>query len=144
MKRMLFFVLLTAVLSVSSRAQSKDEKSVAQAVETLRKAMVDGNEAALKSISDDALTYGHSHGQVQDKEAFVRNIVNGNSDFVTITLTDQTIHVSGDVAIVRHTLHADTNDKGVGPKKIVLLILTVWKKNHGQWKLLARQAVSPH
>lgn len=141
---MLFFVLLTAVLSVSSRAQSKDEKSVAQAVETLRKAMVDGNEAALKSISDDALTYGHSHGQVQDKEAFVRNIVNGNSDFVTITLTDQTIHVSGDVAIVRHTLHADTNDKGVGPKKIVLLILTVWKKNHGQWKLLARQAVSPH
>jgi ketosteroid isomerase-like protein len=141
---MLFFVLLTAVLSVSSRAQSKDEKSVAQAVETLRKAMVDGDEAALKGISDDALTYGHSHGQVQDKEAFVRTIVNGNSDFVTITLTDQTIHVSGDVAIVRHTLHADTNDKGVGPKKIVLLILTVWKKKHGEWKLLARQAVSPH
>lgn len=121
-------------------AQSKDETAVAAAVETLRKAMVDGDRTALDKIATAELTYGHSSGKLEDKVAFVEAIASGKSDFVTIDLTEQTITVSGDVAIVRHKLAGTTNDGGK-PGTVNLAILTVWKKQGKEWKLLARQAV---
>jgi ketosteroid isomerase-like protein len=76
---------------------------------------------------------------MEDKAAFVKNIASGNSDFVTIKLTDQTIQVDNDVALVRHKLVAQTNNAGT-PGTANLGVLLVWKKQQGKWKLLARQA----
>lgn len=136
----LFFLLLFTVTSFVSFAQSKQEKQVAAAVEHLRKAMVDGNRAELESSVSNKLSYGHSGGHVEGKTEFVEKIVTGKSDFVTIDLTEQTISVSGKVAVVRHILTAKTNDNGK-PGEVQLKILTVWQKKKGSWKLLARQAV---
>ncbi|MFN5762525.1 MAG: nuclear transport factor 2 family protein, partial [Sphingobacteriales bacterium] len=107
-------------------------------------AMIDADENMLKSLTSDKLVYGHSLGAVEDKTAFVQNIVNGNSDFVTIDITDQTLTISGNAAIVRHKLYAKTNDKGK-PGEVRLVIMQVWQrtKKDGEWKLLARQAVRP-
>lgn len=121
-------------------AQSKEEKAVAAAVETLRKAMIDGDQKALEAIAADQLSYGHSSGNVEDKKTFVSTLTSGKSDFVTINLTDQTITVSGETAIVRHKLDATTNDNGK-PGTVSLSILTVWQKQKGKWVMLARQAV---
>ena len=121
-------------------AQSKEEAAVTAAVENLKKAMIDGDKAGLQNITADQLSYGHSSGKVEDKATFVDNIVSGKSDFVTIDLTNQTIAIAGDAAIVRHTLAATTNDGG-NPGNVKLNILLVWQKQKGQWKLLARQAV---
>lgn len=121
-------------------AQSRDEGAVAQAVETLRKAMVDGDRASLEKIADSRLSYGHSSGKLEDKAAFVEQIASGKSDFVKIDLSGQTITVVGNAATVRHTLDADTNDGGK-PGTVRLKILLVWVKEAGAWKLLARQAV---
>jgi hypothetical protein len=120
-------------------AQTKDEKAVADAVEVLRKAMVDGDRKSLENIAAPELSYGHSSGLVEDKAAFVENIASGKSDFVTITLSDQTIKVTGNTAVVRHKFTADTNNGGT-PGKITLAMLLVWQKQKGEWKLLARQA----
>jgi len=140
-QRILFILFFAGIFSVTVSAQSKQEKAVAAAVETLRKAMVDGDRAALDNIAMAGLSYGHSGGKVEDKAAFVENIANGNSDFVTIDLTDQTIQVSGKTAIVRHKLTATTNDKGKSPGTVNLAIMTVWQKDKKEWKMLARQAV---
>lgn len=129
--------LLTGTISF---AQTKVEKDVAAAVEQLRKAMVDGDGAALTKLTSPLLSYGHSSGHLEDQKEFVGKIVSGASDFVTIDLTEQTIAVSGDAAIVRHNLGASTNDGGK-PGTVKLHILTIWQKNHGKWLLLARQAV---
>ncbi|HEX6426841.1 MAG TPA: nuclear transport factor 2 family protein [Niastella sp.] len=123
-----------------AQAQSKDEAAVTAAVESLRKAMIDGDKAGLQNITADQLSYGHSSGRVEDKASFVDNIATGKSDFVTIDLTNQTISVAGDAAIVRHVLAATTNDGG-NPGSVKLNILLVWQKQKGNWKLLARQAV---
>lgn len=130
--------LLSAVLGVN--AQNKDEKDVADAVEKLKKAMIDGNKEELESIVIDKLSYGHSGGQVQNKDEFVQKIVNGQSDFVTIDLSEQTISISGNTAIVRHKLEAKTNDGGK-PGEVHLLVLLIFQKENKQWKLLARQAI---
>ena len=137
-------LLAIAVLFISTtmHAQTKGEKEVAAAVETLRKAMIDGSETALNNIAADILTYGHSSGKIETKAEFVGTLVSGKSDFVSIDLTGQTIQVSGDVAIVRHSLSAKTNDGGK-PGEVNLRILTVWQKQKGGWKMVARQAVKP-
>jgi ketosteroid isomerase-like protein len=131
-------VLLVATLTTN--AQSKDETAVANAVEKLRQAMVDGKKEALESIVSDNLSYGHSGGHVEGKAEFVEKIASGKSDFVTIELKDQTISINGKTAIVRHRLNASTNDNGK-PAEVHLLILLVFQKDHKEWKLLARQAV---
>jgi len=137
MKKLLFVFLLLA--TVQSYSQSKDEKAVADATEKLRKALVDADKKALEEVAAPELSYGHSSGLIEDRAAYVENIVSGKSDFVTITLTDQTIKIVGNTALVRHKLAADTNNGGT-PGKINLAILLVWQKQKGEWKLLARQA----
>lgn len=136
------FILLFPIFTQAQVATSK--KEVADKVSQLVKAMIDADEATLKSLSSDKLVYGHSLGAVEDKATFVQNIVNGNSDFVTIDITDQTITISGNVAIVRHKLYAKTNDKGK-PGEVRLVIMQVWQrtKKDNDWKMLARQAVRP-
>ncbi len=128
------------LLIMTTQAQSKQETEVAQAVELLRKAMVDANRADLDAIASEKLSYGHSSGKVEDKKDFVENIASGKSDFISIELKDQTISVSGNTAVVRHELHAKTNDGGK-PGEAHIKILLVFQKHGGKWLMLARQAV---
>ncbi|MFT3936448.1 MAG: nuclear transport factor 2 family protein [Chitinophagaceae bacterium] len=139
MKKMLF--LLVAAFSLSAvHAQTKDEKAVADAVENLRKAMVDPTKEALTKLTSPDLSYGHSSGKVQNQAEFIDALVSGASDFLNIDLTEQTIKVVGDVAMVRHVLSAKTSDNGK-PNTAHIAILLVWKKQGKEWLLLARQAV---
>lgn len=139
MKRIIIltaFVLSTILL----QAQSKEEKEVAGSVQILRAAMISGDKASLQKITADHLTYGHSNGKLEDKAAFVEALASGSSDFVTIDLEDQTITVvDNTLALVRHKLHAKTNDGGK-PGEAHIGILLVWQKQKGAWKLVARQA----
>jgi len=123
-------------------ASPGDEQAVAAAAEKLRVAMIDPTPAALNPLLADDLSYGHSGGKVDTKTTFVADLMSKASDFVTIAITDQTVKVVGNAAIVRHTLTADTLDGGK-PGKVSIKILGVWQKQGGEWKLLARQAVRP-
>src|SRR5688572_5237986 len=134
--------LLMMLTSVNSLAQSKDETAVSTAVETLRKAMLDADKATLEKCTAPELSYGHSSGKVETKNEFVDALVTGKSDFVSISLSDQTVKVVGNTAIVRHTLQGETNDNG-NRGTVKLFVLTIWQKQNGQWKLLARQAARP-
>jgi len=135
----IFFSTIFCITLISTGHAQADEQQVASAVEQLRKAMIDADKASLEKIASAQLTYGHSSGLIENKSAFVQNIVSGNSDFVTIDLSEQTISLVGDVALVRHKLAAETNNNGQ-PGKANIGVLLVWKKEDGNWKLLARQA----
>ena len=102
--------------------------------------MIEADRVTLEGLTSDSLSYGHSTSRIEDKKEFVDNIVSGKSDFVTIDLTEQTISISGNVAVVRHVLSATTNDSG-NPGTTKLKVLLIWQKEKGKWKLLARQAV---
>lgn len=132
-------LLFLCVLAFFAKAQSKDETAVAAGVEKLRLAMISGNKSDLESVLSDDLSYGHSGGKIESKASFVEAISTKKSDFKTIQLNDQTVTVTGDVAIVRHILIADTTDGGKAAN-IHLGIVLVWKKIKGQWKMIARRA----
>ncbi|HRG82816.1 MAG TPA: nuclear transport factor 2 family protein [Chitinophagaceae bacterium] len=134
-------VLFTLTVFINVQGQSKAESQVANATKELTKAMVDGDRATLEKLAADQLNYGHSGGHIDDKKEFVEKIASGNSDFLSIDITEQTITISGKTAIVRHILTAKTHDKGKDLADVHLRVILVWQKLGGQWKLLARQAV---
>jgi len=139
MKKTTFALMFVILSGTTLWAQSNDEKAVEAAVESLRKAMVDGNEPLLKGITAKDLTYGHSSGLMEDQNAFVTALASGKSDFVSIELKEQTITVLGDIALVRHKLFGDSISGGK-PSEVKLGVLLVWQKQQGKWRLLARQA----
>lgn len=139
MKKLMIIAVLLSCVVISS-AQSKAEKAVAEAVQQLRKAMVDGDSIILTKLTSPSLSYGHSGGHIDTRQEFVSNLGSGRSDFVTIDLSEQLITIHGKTAIVRHTLIGATNDGGK-PSTVKLHILLVWEKARKGWVLLARQAV---
>ncbi|WP_097130638.1 nuclear transport factor 2 family protein [Pedobacter xixiisoli] len=142
MKKIILALLLMS--STMLYAQNKEEQSLTAAVEKLKNAMISGERKALEEVAADDLSYGHSGGKVEDKATFVETIASGKSDFVTIELKNQTVKVTGKTGVVRHELHATTNDGGK-PGEVHIGIMLVWQKQGKDWKLLARQAYKlPH
>ena len=121
-------------------AQSSDEAAVAQAVEAFRNATLKADRAQFTALTANELSYGHSAGRVENKTQFIDAATSGQSTWKFITITDQTIKIVDNDAIIRHTLTGETERDGkTNPVKIGVLM--VWHKQDGNWKLLARQAV---
>jgi ketosteroid isomerase-like protein len=131
---------VSVLASAPAFAQATDSTAVADAVSNLTKAMLAGDKAKLDALVADQLSYGHSSGVVQDKTVFVDVIVAKKTVYKSIVLSDQTVAVVGNTAIVRH---AWLGESGTGDGKwnaSKLGVLQVWQKQGADWKLLARQA----
>ncbi|CAM3400031.1 DUF4440 domain-containing protein [Pseudomonas floridensis] len=120
-------------------AAPSDEADVAQAVDKLTQAMWHKDIAQLKALTADNLTYGHSSGNIQDKQAFIADIETGKSAFNDLKMLNQKITLSGDVAMVRNHFSAQAVNSGkVVPTEIENF--QIWQKQNGQWLLIGRQA----
>jgi len=140
MKKTFLLAAMLLLSSVATFAQSNDEKAIAAAVDKLRLAILTPKESELSKLTSEKLTYGHSNGLLEDKKEFIRALVSEESKFTKIDLSEQTITVSGDVAVVRHKLFGDTHNKGKEPGQTKLGVFMVWQKTKGEWLLLGRQA----
>jgi len=120
-------------------AQSGDEAAVAQAVESMRKAMFARDAKQFEELVSEKVSYGHSAGRIENKKEFIAAALANKSVMKSLAFTDQTIQVNGDHAIVRNTyngvseLEGKTNNTKIG-------VLMVWAKEGGAWRLYARQA----
>lgn len=140
MLRKIIPTILLMAASATLTFAGKPEQQVAQAMEQFRQAMISGDSVSLAALTLPQLSYGHSGGHVEGQEEFITKLTSGKSDFVTIDISDQSIAITHDVAVVRHNLKATTNDNGVAGN-VSLHILLIWQKEKSGWKLLARQAV---
>ena len=138
-KYLAFFFICLFFSGLNASAQTKDEKELAAVIEQLRKAMVDGDKKILESITAEQLTYGHSSGKIDTRASFIDDLVTGKSDFVSITLSEQTVTISDNLALVRHKLMGEINDNGK-TNPLNLNVLLVWQKQKGQWKFIGRHA----
>jgi hypothetical protein len=119
---------------------TNQEEMVAAAVDVFVKGIVDADQSVLEAITADELLYGHSSGRVQNKADFIAEVQDTAAfDFVTGEVSDQTITVVGETAIVRHILNAETRSNGT-PGSLSLGMILVWQNQGGEWILLARQA----
>jgi hypothetical protein len=115
------------------------EREVAAAVEILNNAIINPEKSVLESITADEVTYGHSSGLVQNKEEFIDDLINGDFDFSSVNVSNQSIHIKDETAVVRQIFSAEATNAG-DPIDIRIGNVLVYVKQNSQWKLLARQA----
>ena len=135
-----FAFLALGAASLPALAETSDQTAVAEAVAALTKAMLAADRAKLEALVSDNLSYGHSAGVVQDKKEFVDVIASKKTVYKSIELSNQTVTVAGNNAIVRHAWEGEsgTGDGKWNVSKIG--VMQVWQKDAGGWRLLARQA----
>jgi len=138
MKNILSLFILFTVSVLTLNAQTTEEKAVAAAVEVLNKATLKPERSVLENITSADLSFGHSTGKIENKKECVDLLVTGYYAYSTLNTSDQTIHITGNMAVVRHHLTAKLTIGGT-PVELNLGVLQVWQKENGSWKLLARQ-----
>lgn len=138
MKKLICILVFFGSCIIESVAQSNPEQKIAQLVERFNTAMLNADGPTLETLVAGDLSYGHSGGQVDTKTRFIDDLVKGTVDFFTVNISGQTIAVSGNNAIVRHTLNASVTNKGT-KADLHLGVLMVWRLHKGSWQLLARQ-----
>jgi ketosteroid isomerase-like protein len=119
---------------------TNDTAAVTEAVEGMRKAMAPGDKAALEKLTADELVYGHSSGRLENKAQFIDTLTNGKGGFTAVEVSDQTVNIVDNIALVRHVFNGTRRNAPSGDEKMKLSVLTVWLKRKDQWKLVARQA----
>jgi ketosteroid isomerase-like protein len=131
-------LLVTSLISLGiTRAQSQN-KEIETSIGNLNAAMISKDKSALDKLTSDDLSFGHSTAVIQNKSEFLNDVMSGPTIFQKIDISNQTIQVAGDVAIVRNTSSITGTNKA-GPLDIKIGVLMIWKKQNGIWKLLARQ-----
>jgi len=135
-----FAFLTLGTMALPAFAETNDQAAVAEAVAALTKAMLAADRAKLEALVSDSLSYGHSAGAIQDKKDFVEVIATKKTVYKSIELSNQTVAVAGNNAIVRHAWESEsgTGDGKWNVSKIG--VMQVWQKEPSGWKLLARQA----
>jgi c-di-AMP phosphodiesterase-like protein len=140
MKKLIYLVVFAFLFINNSYSQQGQEKEVADAIEVLKKGIVDADKNILTDITAPELIYGHSNGRVQNQSEFIAEILSKEAiDYVKVDITEQTIKVTDNTAIVRHIYAAETLTNGK-PGSLKIGNMLVWQKQNGKWKLLARQA----
>jgi Domain of unknown function (DUF4440) len=134
------FLLAPGLAPRFALAQAGEPAQVAAAVEALNKAMIAVDRAQLDALTSPALSYGHSAGRIEDKAQFIANLEGRANAFRKIELSEQTIQITSDEAIVRHLLTGETVDPAGKVTPVRIGVLQVWSKDGGAWRLVARQA----
>jgi hypothetical protein len=127
------------LLDRRSLAQSADQVGVEQAVEALREAILEVDEAKLGDLLADELSYGlWPSGFIQNKFEFVNTIADKKTIYTSITYSDPNTTIAGNTAIVRHreTVVAHSDEKAWS---VEFGVLQIWQRQDSQWRLLARQ-----
>lgn len=152
----LIFMLIITLFVVGCQQQEKKSKAqeienidtlpkpskveIEKVIEHFNAAMVNPTKEVLENLCSEGLTYGHSSGLIQNKEEFINDLINGPFDFLSVSAPEQTIHLSGNTAVVRHIFLAAAIKEGQ-PLEIRIGNIQVYRRaKDGSWKLLARQA----
>ena len=134
----LAFSASSLLLSGSAGADAADEAAVAQAVEALRKGLLEADRTKLEQVAAVQISYGHSDGRVETKEQFIHGVMTRKQTVKSLAFPELKVAVVGNAAVARHIYLAESELEG---KQTTTRIgaLQVWQKQDGGWKLLARQ-----
>lgn len=131
---------LAGVAMIATEAGAQEQAEVAAAVEALTKAMLEVDRDRLLALTAPQLSYGHSAGRVENRQQFVDYLVSHASAFRRIELSEQTIGMAGNNAIVRHLFVGETVTPQGQVSPVRIGVMQVWTKPGRGWLLLARQA----
>jgi hypothetical protein len=146
MKQIIVVSILSIVISCTSGKTGQEtdlavkEKALVAAIEVFRTGVINADKDLLESISADKILYAHVNGRVQNKAEYIEEIVSLQpNDYTAVEMTEQTISIAGNTAVVRHIYSADFISNGADGNMRVGNFM-IWQEQEGEWKLLLRQS----
>lgn len=118
-----------------------DQTAVEKAERAWGAAMMKNDYAALNKLMADDLIYRHSNGLVDTKQSYVDALKSGKSAYYSITYDEikvKDLDANTALAFCKATFVTKAAD---GSKQTMpLLLLHVFRKNSGEWQLVAHQS----
>ena len=102
-------------------------------------AMLAKDIAALERVLHPDLVYMHSSGVADSKASYIAGVGDRVWDYSRIERSEQTVRVSGALALVFNRLKIDLTVRGVA-KSLDNRALAVWVAERGVWRLIALQS----
>ena len=137
-KKTIYLFALFLAFTFAAKAQNADERDIDNAGKLLNRGLINRDIKLLNRLVLPNLSYGHSSGAVENKAAFKKAVADGPVRYISIDVVDQTITITGNVAITRQiqTLKLINDGK---PTDLKIGNMLIWKKVKNTWKLLAKQ-----
>ncbi len=140
MKKIL--TIISLAFSTIAFAQLKDEQKIIYNVKLLHSTIFGTKDSlTLEKMSAKEVTYGHSHGNLQDRSTFITSVSHNQSTYTNIQANNISVIVNGKTAVSRYLLTGTETNKAGKVTELKLNILQVWIKEKKAWKMMARQAV---
>jgi ketosteroid isomerase-like protein len=135
-------VLLFSLATLwAAPAGAQAQKEVLAAMDALKTATMGKDVAALGKLFNDNLTYTHSNANNQTKAEVLKAVGADTSTIEAIDLTDTSVHVFGNAALIRTDFHIRRTTNG-NTVTTHLNILFAWVKTPGGWQLAARHSTA--
>jgi len=135
--------LVTIILAVAALvvAAEKSAEGVKSAEKSWATATVAGDEALLRQVLADDLTYTHSTGETDNKTQFISNLKTGVRKYVKVNHESMDVRVYGNTAVLMATALIETTQNGGAPNPAHLKWVHVWVNENGRWRLVAHQSL---
>src|SRR5260370_13076667 len=127
---MMRLITILSVLAVVSMAADKSADAVKAAEKAWASATVAGDEAALKQILADDLTYTHSTGETDAKAAFIGNL-KGARKYHKLNHESMDVRLYGNTAVLTATAPVETSQNGGSVNPAHLRFIHLWEFRHG-------------
>ena len=136
--RLFTIVLAVAGLAVAAEKSADGVKSAEKSWAT---ATVAGDEAALRQVLADDLTYTHSTGDTDNKTQFISNLKTGVRKYVKVNHESMDVRTYGNTAVLMAMAQIETSQNGGAPSPAHLRWIHVWVNESGRWRLVAHQSL---
>ena len=141
MKKVLFSIAFLTI-TLAGFTQSKQEQALIERTYLLSHTVFGSKDSlTLEDLFAKKASYGHSGGKIETREEAVRNINKNKSVYTDTAVSNVSVVVNKDVAIVRHLFKAKENKADGTVTPLNLGMMLVWVKEKGKWRLMGRQAV---
>lgn len=133
---------MALALAGLATAADKSADAVKAAEKTWATATVAGDEASLKQVLADDLTYTHSNGETDTKAVYISNLKTGARKYHKIDHdSPMEVRIYGNTAVLMSTAQVATSQKGGAVTPAHLRFLHVWVLKNGRWQLAAHQSL---
>ena len=131
-------ILLSLILSVAALAASDDEQQILDSEKAWASAVVAKDFAKLDAMLTPDLIYAHSTGAIEDKAKYLGNMKSGTQRYAGIEPQTPTVRMHGDSALT-HTIVRMHGVNAAGPFDNKVMMMHMWVKSGGKWKLAGHQ-----
>ena len=131
-------ILLSLILSVAALAASADEQQILDSEKAWASAVVAKDFGKLDAMLTPDLIYAHSTGAIEDKAKYLGNMKSGTQRYAGIEPQTPTVRMHGDSALT-HTIVRMHGVNAAGPFDNKVMMIHMWVKSGGKWKLAGHQ-----